>query len=200
MYILKNIKEIFDEQSFLRKIIIISIPLLIIVFSFIFISGKRADKKQKITGEEWFDMQSAFMEDISEIADHMDTTVTLYYNGNLSEEAYLEQMKMVKQEMVLFIASYEKTKDSVEVKLGTHKLGSKIGCDSAEKSYYFLKDMIDYCMMQEYSSDKEKLIYMYLAKNNELRNILYNYSAAYTALYGSTYEWGTSTDAENTEE
>ncbi len=186
-----------------KKIIIISVILLIAVITVFTIIKIKQKKEREITGEEMFIAETGFMNNIKNVSEQLDMTVSLYLNGNINTEAYLQQMNMVKQQMILFLAEYREFNEYFEVKLGSHTLGSKIGCESAENSYYMLSDLIDYCMMEEYYSDKEKLSYMYIAQEKEISKELYNYKAELAA-FADKYDFNpaevwNSTDTDATE-
>lgn len=181
MYILRNIKEIISELPLRRKIILFLSVLLIIAIIIALIVSKNVHKKHETTGEVWFDTHSYFMQDMISYTDQLDTVVSLYYNGNLSEEAYCQQMDVLQKEMALFIKNYTEIKDSVEIKIGSHTNYSKLGSDSAERAYYMVYDLVNNCMKPEYYQDKEKLIYMYIAQGDAIEKELYTYASCLTA-------------------
>ncbi len=181
MYILKNIKEIISEMTVKRKIILfLSILLFVLIIVAVILTVKQ-HKKHETTGEVWFETQSYFMSDMVNYTDQLDTVVSLYYNGNLSEDAYYQQMDVLQKEMLLFLKNYTEVKESVDIKIGSHSAASKLGCESAEKSYYMVSDLVNNCMMPEYYQDKEKLIYMYIAQGDRIEKELYTYASCLTA-------------------
>ena len=112
-----------------RIIIILIIVLLVISGIIFFVFHNKKGNKETITGEEWFYIEYDFVRNMQGLCEQLDMTVSLYYNGNINEESYLAQMTMIRQEMVLFLAEYEETKDKYEVELGTHTVASKMGSD-----------------------------------------------------------------------
>ena len=199
MYIFRNIKEIISELSIKRKIILILSVLLMVLLIIALIIGK--NRKKEVTGEVWFTTHSYFMQDMIGYTEQLDTVVSLYYNGNLSEEAYCQQMEVLKREMALFLKNYTEIKDSVEVKIGSHTAATKLGSDSAERSYYMVNDLVLNCLKPEYYQDKDKLIYMYIAQGDSIEKELYTYASCLTAEKRTEFnklleETGTSTDAE----
>lgn len=199
MYIFRNIKEIISELSIKRKIILIFSVLLMVLLIIALIIGK--NRKKEVTGEVWFATHSYFMNDMIGYTEQLDTVVSLYYNGNLSEEAYCQQMEVLKREMALFLKNYTEIKDSVEVKIGSHTAATKLGSDSAERSYYMVNDLVLNCLKPEYYQDKDKLIYMYIAQGDSIEKELYTYASCLTAEKRTEFtnlleETGTSTDAE----
>lgn len=205
MYIFRNIKEIISEMTLKRKMILFLSTLLIILIIIAIILTKTQHKKHQITGETWFDVHAYFMQDMISYTDQLDTVVSLYYNGNLSEEAYCQQMEVLRQEMTLYLKNYTEIKYSVEIKIGTHTNYSKLGSDSAERSYYLVNDLVNNCINPEYYKDKEKLIYMYIAQGDEIEKELYTYASCLTAEKKKEFDQlvesgeiviGTNTDAE----
>ena len=199
MYIFRNIKEIISELSIKRKIILILSVLLMVLLIIALIIGK--NRKKEVTGEVWFTTHSYFMQDMIGYTEQLDTVVSLYYNGNLSEEAYCQQMEVLKREMALFLKNYTEIKDSVEVKIGSHTAATKLGSDSAERSYYMVNDLVLNCLKPEYYQDKDKLIYMYIAQGDSIEKELYTYASCLTAEKRTEFtnlleKTGTSTDAE----
>lgn len=164
-----------------RIFIILLIILLVISGILFFVFHHKKNRENVITGEEWFYKEYAFVKDMQALCEQLDLIVSLYYNGNINEESYLEQITVIKQEMVLFLADYEKTKNEYEIELGTHTVASKMGSEAAEKSFYKVSDLIDNCLNEEYYKDREKLAYMYIAYGKEIEKNLYTFAASLTS-------------------
>ena len=173
-------------RKLLRKRVIIPLIILIILGSIGFSIYRYY--KTTITGEERFYCDIYLMNNMNDIAEQLDTTVILYYKGNIDEEAYLTQMQMIDDEMLLFMSGVNKINEKANIRVGTHTLASKIGTDDADHIYHKVDNLVDYCMMPEYYSDKDKLVYMYIAQKEQLKDDITEFYECVNAEVMKEYE------------
>lgn len=151
-----------------KKIIIIIVLLLLIIGTALYIFVIKPYLDSRITGQERFNYELVFMDQIEEVSEQMDTTIILYYQGSIDESAYLNQMNMIDNEMVLFYKQYNEFEENVNVIIGTHTVASKTGLDSAKNTYKLIDDLVDYSLMESNYKDKDKLMYLYLAQRDKI--------------------------------
>ena len=60
-------------------------------------------EEQKITGEEWLSVQSAYINEMSIYADNMDTIFALYIGGSISEEDFLNHIEILEDELTVMV-------------------------------------------------------------------------------------------------
>ena len=172
-------------MSWKKKIIWLIILTILVIIGVSVYKHFKAESK-KITGEERFLYEMKFMAQMQDLAEQLDINVILYYKGDIDTEAYLTQMKMIDDEFELFKTQYNYFDFVTEVKIGTHTLASKKGLDAAIRTYNLMHELILSCENEEYYMDKDKLIYMYIAKNKQIKTELATYSECMTA---EQYKW-----------
>ena len=135
-------------KKILRKRVIIPL-IIILIASSIGIYVYRY-YKNSITGEDRFLCEMMFMDELAEITEQLDTTISLYYNGNLNEDAYITQMQMIDDEMLIFMDRKKKFDDNVVVRLNTNTLASKKGTEAAHNIFNTFDGLVDSCMNETY--------------------------------------------------
>ena len=149
-------------------------------------------KARYLTANEWFINETGYMRGMEELCEQMDTTVSMYINKNLDEEAYLSQMQVINGELQVFFADRKEAREYYNIDVDTYDYVNKAGVESAEKTYDIMKRLVSDCIT--YSSDRDKLSYLYLAYMEELKDELAYYSVCYDEVAKNIYEERKSTE------
>ncbi len=171
------------KKSRAKKIIIRILLILIVLGAAGFFIFRWYQKKQEteLTAKEWFYFEVVYLDDMKNLTEQLDVTVSMYLNGNIDEEAYIEQMDMIKSEYVLFIATRDKDKETYHIKPETYDYANKAGPEAAERSYEIVGNLMDDCVNPSIYKDKDKLTYVYLAYTDSLINELATVQSCITA-------------------
>ena len=155
-------------------------------------------KTYHIDASTWFFVEVNYYDQMTQIADHVDTTTSLYINGNLDESAYLDQMQVIQQEMVLFYSSRKQVKDKYTIDLDSYTISNKAGVESAERCYGYVENLINDCIKN--SADKEKLTYLYMTYMDRLYEEVSIFQTCLSAeLYGTEEEQQKQTEVQTEE-
>ena len=88
--------------------------------------------KNEQTGREWFEAQSAYLDQFESFADQMDTVVTLYLKGDIKADDFANHLSILKAQLAAMQASYEEAKAKHPVRLGSDTYDTKKGAESVE--------------------------------------------------------------------
>lgn len=154
-------------------------------------------KTHTVTGMMWFEEQGFYVGNVKDFSLSLDNITSLYINGNISETDYYNHLCVLKAEYNLMLLAYDNAKKQYPVKTGTHDYYTKLGCESVEQSMYIVSGLIDACMQNR--SDKDKLIYTYLAYSQELSTEFSNYTLAYSVINYDDISMASVTDADKEE-
>ena len=133
---------------------------------------------RQITGQEWFEKQDKYIEEMKTYADGLDDIFALYLSKSISDEDFLNHLTILKNELSIMKAAYEDVKDEHPVKTGSHTYSSKKGCEAVEGCYEILNQILDMASVKENYADIETLGYKYLAYQQNIIDNLANYMAA----------------------
>lgn len=154
----------------IKRIILIAVIATIAIFLLISVV-----QPWKCTGKEWLEEQGQYITEFEEYADTMDSILSLYVTGNLTQEAFLEHLDALNDELLIMQAGYNTAKEDHPVKVGTHTYATKKGSESVEKCYGIFQDMIH--MEQQEYQDVDTLSYKYLAYQQKLVDCMSDYMA-----------------------
>lgn len=125
------------------------------------------------TGEQWLTMQYAYIENISVLAEEMDTVVTLYISDAISEEDFLVHVNVMEQECKILKYTYLADMKNVPIKTGTHTYFTKLGTETVASMYDDFFSILN--MLKTDSGDKDALSYKYLAFQQEIQKKVTEY-------------------------
>ncbi len=117
------------------------------------------------TGMQWMAKQDVYVGELASLTDDIDTVLTLYISGNISEKDFLEHVSVFKSQLEILYASYQNDLAETPVKSGTHNYYSKTGCESVDNSYKLVNNIL--ITMKNNSSDKDMLSYKYMSFKQE---------------------------------
>lgn len=93
---------------------------------------------RQITGQEWFEKQDKYIEEMKTYADGMDDIFALYLSKSISDEDFLNHLTVLKNELSIMKAAYEDAKAKHPVKTGSHTYSSKKGVKLLKDAMKFL--------------------------------------------------------------
>ena len=165
----KKRQKLENMSPLKRKIRKISrIVLLILILIFIGVTIYEVSTVNKITATEWFRYETGYLYDARDLTAQLDSTVSMYINGNIDENAYLLQLDTIEKEYYLFIAERNEKHDYYDIKLDTYNYANKAGPEAAVRSYAVIESLIKDCKNPNNYLDKGKLSYIYTAYTEQL--------------------------------
>lgn len=152
--------------------------------------------KNEQTGREWFEAQSAYLDQFESFADQMDTVVTLYLKGDIKADDFVNHLSILKAQLAAMQASYEEAKAKHPVRLGSDTYDTKKGAESVEALFDDLTSILT--ALDDASSDPVQVMYKYIAARQTIIDHLSAYTTARNALNG-TADWYVLSGAESAE-
>lgn len=148
--------------------------ILIVMCCIALLAGSLAGCSSKtITGNEWLLVQEQCLDDLKAFASGMDDVYTLYLTSAITNEDFLNEVRLLKTQYGTLNQFYEKLKTDNPVKEGSHSYISKRGTEGIEKSYEVLgKILNDTLDEQGRPKSASELSYTYLAYKQELTTAL----------------------------
>lgn len=103
------------------------IIVFILIFAVIGISVGHYFWKEskKMTGVEWFAEQESYVKQMETYADSMDDIMTLYLNGTITKDDFLNHLSVQQKELTIMEGMYKKEKNAHPVRTGTHSYATK---------------------------------------------------------------------------
>lgn len=141
---------------------------------------------QKQTGEEWFQKQEQYVDDLETYSSSMDDILTLYLTGSIPKEDFLTHVSIQKQELEIMERVYEQERQKHPVKTGTHTYETKAGCEAVEGCYRVMDELIG--VMEQNADDSEALAYKYLAGQKQMVKEISRYMAAKEIIMEEAHE------------
>ena len=133
---------------------------------------------KSVSGPEWLAMQDTYIDQMESYADEMDDVFALYISGNISQEDFKNHIAVLKGEFSIMLKAYEKAQKDNPIRTGSHTYSSKIGCESVEKCFETIGNILEMASDEKNSSDTSILGYKYLAYQQEIIVSLSDYMAA----------------------
>lgn len=152
--------------------------------------------KNEQTGREWFEAQSAYLDQFESFADQMDTVVTLYLKGDIKADDFANHLSILKAQLAAMQASYEEAKAKHPVRLGSDTYDTKKGAESVEALFDDFTSILT--ALDDASSDPVQVMYKYIAARQTIIDHLSAYTTARNALNG-TADWYALSGAESAE-
>lgn len=151
----------------LEGFLVLMCCILLLVGSLSGCSGKT------ITGNEWLIVQEQCLDDLKAFASSMDDVYTLYLTSAITNEDFLNEVRLLKTQYGTLNQFYEKLKADNPVKEGSHSYISKRGTEGIEKSYEVLGKILNDTMDEQgRPKTASELSYTYLAYKQELTTAL----------------------------
>lgn len=147
---------------------------LVVICCVLLLAGSLSGCSGKtITGNEWLIVQEQCLDDLKAFASSMDDVYTLYLTSAITNEDFLNEVRLLKTQYGTLNQFYEKLKADNPVKEGSHSYISKRGIEGIEKSYEVLgKILNDTLDEQGRPKSASQLSYTYLAYKQELTTAL----------------------------
>lgn len=122
-----------------------------------------------ITGNEWLLVQEQCLDDLQAYTSSMDDVYTLFLTSAITNEDFLNEVRLLKTQYGTLNQFYEKLKAEHPVKEGSHSYVSKRGTEGIEKSYEVIGKILDNTLDgQGRPKSAQELSYTYLAYKQEL--------------------------------
>ena len=160
-----------------KKKILIIVFILLCALTGISVGHYFWKESKKMTGVEWFAEQESYVKQMETYTDSMDDIMTLYLNGTITKDDFLNHLSVKQDELTIMKGMYQKEKKAHPVRTGTHNYATKKGCESVEKCYQAFDDLIS--MAEKNADDKKALAYKYFASHDTLIDHLSDYIASY---------------------
>lgn len=175
------------KKKTLKKISRIVLPLIVtaLFVGTFFIKFK---KDSGINGNEWFAMQSEYMDKLTAFCLNMDEVYALYISGDMSESNFIMEYALLKNEWEVLDASYERFLDENPIAPGGHSYISKRGEQAINSLRSTIKDILDSTKEGNTIIGTDKMLYMYLAHNQKAQYHLAEYTVSYMTLVESMYD------------
>lgn len=175
------------KKRTLKKILRIAVPLICaaIFIGTFFIKFK---KDNGLNGNEWFSMQSEYMDKLTAFCLNMDEVYALYISGDMSEGNFIMEYALLKSEWEVLDASYEKFLEETPIAPGGHSYISKRGEQAVNSLRATIKDLLDSTKKNNTVIGTDKMLYMYLAHNQQAQYHLAEYTVSYLTLVESMYD------------
>ena len=165
------------------KIILILIIVTVIgLTAFYFIRGSEGE----ITGEDYLKVQEKYMAEFQVYSDNIDDIVSLYLDGSITEEDFLNHLEIFQQELDLMKATHDSEAEKYPVKTGTDTYHTKRGAEAVAECYDIYQNILT--TLQNNSSDKDALSYKYIAYHQDIIHALSDYMTARDATFGTDEE------------
>lgn len=150
------------------------IPLIILlIIGGLFLRWSLKDKR---TGLTWLKEQEYYLSGMTELAYSTDEIVTLYAQGAIGEEDFLNHISVFEAELTLMKAEYVQDINEKPVEIGTHTYETKAGTEAVARMYDLFEQLYETCRRD--SGDVDKLLYDYMALQQEFSICLGDYAAA----------------------
>lgn len=133
--------------------------------------------RKQITGDQWFEKQQTYVDEMKTFGESMDKVVTLYLTKSIDQEDLLNHADTFNSSLIVMKRKYEQDKKDHPVRTGSYTYLTKKGCESVEKCYPALSKMVYMLTDGNYYRDRDKLSYEYLACEQPL---IKNMSAYYS--------------------
>lgn len=170
-----------------KKLCHIGIPLIVIAV-FIGTFFIKFKKDNGLSGNEWFSLQSEYMDKLTAFCLNMDEVYALYISGDMSESNFIMEYALLKNEWDVLDASYEKFLEENPVAPGGHSYISKRGEQAVNSLRVTIKDILDSTKEGNTIIGTDKMLYMYLAHNQQAQYHLAEYTVSYLTLVESMYD------------
>ena len=143
-----------------KKKILIIVFILLCALTGISVGHYFWKESKKMTGVEWFAEQESYVKQMETYTDSMDDIMTLYLNGTITKDDFLNHLSVKQDELMIMKGMYQKK-----------------GCEAVEKCYQAFDDLI--LMAEKNADDKKALAYKYIAAHETLIDHLSDYMASY---------------------
>ena len=164
-----------------RKLTIISVYTLSLL---IFLS---ACTVKGITGDQWFLMQEPYISDLQSFAKGMDEVYSLYINGSIPNEDFINEVALLKDQYCVLEANYEFAKENIHILPESYSYAAQRGVNSIENIYRIFGEVLN-SSVDEYNTplSQSEIAYLYLLKGQEIDSYLAEYIAAYQIITSKT--------------
>ena len=160
------------------RFLIIFLIVVIGIIAFFCFSGSDG----VLTGKQYLKAQEKYMAEFEAYADDMDNIVTLYLNGDIGEEDFLNHLKILQEELTIMNEAHDKEAEKYSVITGTHTYQTKRGCEAVDECYDIFQNILS--MMQNNYQDKNALSYKYIAYHQDIINSVSDYMTARDDTFG----------------
>lgn len=180
----------------LRHPVLLLILLLILLSALVTGFLRFRQWKNEQTGREWFEAQSAYLDQFDSFADQMDTVVTLYLKGDIKADDFVNHLSILKAQLTAMQTSYADAREKHPVRLGSDTYDTKKGAESVEALFDDFASILT--ALDDASSDPVQVMYKYIAARQTIIDHLSVYTTARNAING-TVDWYALSGAESAE-
>lgn len=157
-----------------ERMIKAAIPAVILLAILIFFLVRLL--RPRMTGQLWLEAQEYYLASMTDLAYSTDDVVTLYAQGSIGDEDFLNYISVFEAELSLMRAEYEQDMEKYPVEIGSHTYETKAGTDAVYSMYDLFAQLYGICRKD--CGDKDKLLYDYMAFQQEFALRLADYAAA----------------------
>lgn len=131
--------------------------------------------KKSYTGRQWFDRQETYVKQFKTYSKGVDSVVTLYTTNRITQDAYASHMNTFKDELLIMSRKYKQDKAEHPVRTGTYTYLTKKGCESVEKVYTHMDNLLNVISTYDNYRHTGKLAYKFLAMQQPIIDDMSNY-------------------------
>ena len=174
-----------------KKIIILFVILAIIAVGIISFKTLTANSN-RITGDEWFNKQQTYVDELETYSDEVADVYLLYFNGNISADDFYNHVTVLQQELTIMAEVRNKELEAHPIAPDTYGYYAKLGCEAVDNAYETYEGLLS-ASLTNYE-DSSQVMYDYLTVKSDMKNIMWDY-----ALAVSHYEESDDSDATSTD-
>lgn len=166
----------------LKILLVILIPVMIVAILSIGILPSLLKNARGRDGKEWFQKQEEYLDLFTVYSQSVDYIYSAYIAGVSSEDAFLEDLDVLEQELRMIQASYDKDLAESPVREGTMDYYMVQGCDGVYACFGSFRRMLE--DTRKVSSDLAQVYYLYIAYADEITGNTTKYQVSKTFLSG----------------
>lgn len=156
----------------------IAVVVLVLAFIVVAVCGC-SSQDNYVTGNEWLLIQKQSLQDLESYTSGMDEVFALYIVGGISDNDFLSEVELLKQQYKILKQFRVELKTAHPVKEGSHSYVSKRGTDALENYYRTIGEILDYAITDDGKPrSADELAYGYLAFQQTLSTSLAEYITA----------------------
>lgn len=180
-----------------KKIILFIILIGLVILGFMVFKTIKS-KNNRITGDEWFNKQQTYVDELETYSDEVSDVYLLYFNGNIGADDFYNHVTVLQQELTIMKEARNKELEAHPIKPDTYGYYAKLGCEAVDNAYETYEGLL-LASLTNYE-DSSQVMYDYLTVKSDMKNIMWDYALAVSYYQNdseSSDSSATSTDAQS---
>lgn len=158
-----------------KKIIILFVILAVVVVGIISFKTLTANNN-RITGDEWFNKQQTYVDELETYSDEVADVYLLYFNGNISADDFYNHVTVLQKELTIMKEVRDKELEAHPIAPDTYGYYAKLGCEAVDDAYETYEGLLS-ASLTNYQ-DSSQVMYDYLTVKSDMKNIMWDYALA----------------------